>query len=150
MSAPTSSVWIRCDRCGGLGVLRRLVLAWDKDQRTRIACPVCKGRRGRYPPLAGAPGSDSSAMKYYLLQHGDDRNTLHAFDTPTERDAATIRAIFGEDITTQDEANAWDIYRDELNDRGRLSFEGDPGLEWFTAWPAGRPNATGSATEGRP
>lgn len=82
-------------------------------------------------------------MKYYLLQRGDsaDENTLHAFDTPAERDEATIKAIFGADLTTQDEAEAWDKYRDDLNDRGHVTFEGDPGLEWFTAWPAGSPNA---------
>lgn len=93
------------------------------------------------PPLAGRTGSGSFAMKYYLLQRGEGANTLHAFSTPAERDAATIKVIFGEDITTQDEADAWDKYRDELNDRGHLTFEGDPGLEWFTARPAGSPNA---------
>lgn len=98
---------------------------------------------------AGSPaptGSDSLTVNYYLLQRGDDANTLHAFSTPAERDAATIKAIFGGDITTQDEAEAWDKYRDDLNDRGHVTFEGDPGLEWFTAWPAGSPNAPGSAT----
>lgn len=77
-------------------------------------------------------------MKYYLLQRGDsaDENTLHAFDTPAERDDATIKAIFGEDLTTQDEAEAWDKYREELTERGHITSEGDPGLEWFTAHPA--------------
>ncbi len=77
-------------------------------------------------------------MKYYLLQHGDgaDENTLHAFDTPAQRDEATIKCIFGEDLTTQDEAEQWDKMREELTDSGSLSFEGDPGLEWFTATPA--------------
>ncbi len=77
-------------------------------------------------------------MKFYLLQrgHSDKENALHAFDTAAERDAATIKCIFGADLSGQDEAEQWDKMREELNDRGSLSFEGDPGVEWFTATPA--------------
>lgn len=76
-------------------------------------------------------------MKYYLLIQGDgaDENSLLAFDNPADRDAETILRIFGEDLKTQDEAEQWDNMREELNERGQLTFEGDPGLEWFTATP---------------
>lgn len=80
----------------------------------------------------------SAPYKFYLLQHGhsDSENTLHVFNTAPERDVATIKCIFGADLSNQDEAEQWDKMREELNDRGTLSFEGDPGLEWFTAHPA--------------
>jgi hypothetical protein len=81
-------------------------------------------------------------MKYYLLIHGDvtNENTLMCFDTPAERDEETILRIFGDDITTQDEAEQWDKMRTRLDDKGALNFEGDPGLEWFTATPADKLN----------
>jgi hypothetical protein len=80
-------------------------------------------------------------MKYYLLIRGDvtNENTLMAFDTPAGRDEETILRIFGADLTTQDEAEQWDKMRGELDNRGVLTFEGDPGLEWFVATPC--PNA---------
>lgn len=78
----------------------------------------------------------SHTPKFYIIQEGDGGpDVLHVFDTQPERDAATINLIFGEDITTQDEAEQWDKMREELNDKGRLSFEGDPGLQWFSAIP---------------
>jgi hypothetical protein len=78
----------------------------------------------------------SHAPKFYLIQEGDGGpDVLHSFDTQPERDAATIKLIFGEDISTQDEAEQWDKMREELNEKGSLSFEGDPGLSWFTAIP---------------
>lgn len=121
------------------GWLRMVVHFYDGSRKFTFTCPTCRSRNVEQNTPAAVPastGSDSRAMKYYLLQRGDDANTLHAFSTPAERDTATIKALFGEDLATQDEADAWDKYRDELNARGRLSFEGDPGLEWFTAWHA--------------
>lgn len=84
-------------------------------------------------PAKAAAGS--AAVKYFLLEHGhsENENTLHAFDTPAERDATTILKIFGTDLSCQDEAEQWDKMREELNDKGSLTFEGDPGLEWFVA-----------------
>ena len=80
--------------------------------------------------------------KHYLLIHGEvtNENTLMCFDTPAERDEETILRIFGDDITTQDEAEQWDKMRADLDDKGVLTFEGDPGLEWFTATPADKLN----------
>ncbi len=77
-------------------------------------------------------------MKYYCLQHGHSHseNTLHAFDTVQERDVATAEMIFGKDNDGPDELRQWELYKAELNDTGSLEFEGDPGLEWFTAHPA--------------
>lgn len=75
-------------------------------------------------------------MKFYLLQrgHSHSENTLHAFDTAPQRDGKTIECIFGlEGLTTQNDAEAWAKYREELNDTGSVEFDGDPGLEWFTA-----------------
>ena len=91
--------------------------------------------------LVRAPKTNT--LKYYLLERGHayNENTLHAFDSAPERDAKTIEVIFGADLGNQDEAECWDKYREELNDTGSLEFEGDPGLEWFTAWPASCPNA---------
>lgn len=78
----------------------------------------------------------SHSPKFYIIQEGDGGPAvLHSFDTQPERDLATIKLIFGEDISTQDEAEQWDKMREELNDKGSISFEGDPGLQWFTALP---------------
>jgi len=77
-------------------------------------------------------------VKFYLLQkgHTHNENTLHVFDTAAARDGVTIKLIFGHDLENQEEAQCWDAYREELNDTGSVEFEGDPGLEWFTAVPA--------------
>lgn len=77
-------------------------------------------------------------MKYYLLIYGNvtNENTLMCFDTPAARDDETILRIFGDDLKTQDEAEQWDKMRGELDDNGSLTFEGDPGLRWFTATPS--------------
>jgi hypothetical protein len=78
------------------------------------------------------------APKFYLIQHGEvaRENVLHVFDTAPERDATTIKLIFGHDLENQDEAEEWDKHREDLNDRGNITFEGDPGLTWFSAIPA--------------
>lgn len=81
-------------------------------------------------------------MKFYLLQkgHSHSENALHVFNTAPERDAKTIECIFGPDgLCAQNDAEAWDKYREELNDTGSVEFEGDPGLVWFTAHPEDEP-----------
>ena len=89
-------------------------------------------------------------MKYYLLIRGDvtNENTLIAFDSPEDRDGETILRIFGEDLQTQDQAEQWDKMRAELDDKGVLTFEGDPGLEWFTATPAEKLNEKAQTRSG--
>ena len=76
-------------------------------------------------------------MKYYLLQRGEspNQNALFSFTTRPQRDEATIKAIFGKDLQNQNEAEEWDKIRADLNDKGRVSFEGEPSIEWFTATP---------------
>lgn len=80
-------------------------------------------------------------LKYYLLEkgHAYNENTLHVFDSLNEREDKTQEVIFGPDWKT-DECPGWDKYLQELTETGSLEFEGDPGLEWFTAWPASCPN----------
>ncbi len=77
-------------------------------------------------------------MKYYILQLGEiaAENTLHQFDDNARRREKTIELIFGEKLLDMDQAEAWAKYLHELEDNGRITFEGDPGLEWFTATPA--------------
>jgi hypothetical protein len=77
-------------------------------------------------------------MKFYLLQRGDshNENTLHAFDTAEARDAKTKELIYGDGELCPDEQRGLGLYLEELRDSGSVEFEGDPGLEWFTAHPA--------------
>lgn len=76
-------------------------------------------------------------MKLFLLQlgHSHSENSLHVFDTAEERDAKTCEVIFGEKLADLDpnDSRSWGLYRQELNDSGSVEFEGDPGLQWFTA-----------------
>ena len=69
---------------------------------------------------------------YYLLQHTDDNvDVLYKFHTAEEREARTIELIYGDALNC--DRDCWDKERAELLDRGSLTFEGDPGLEWFHA-----------------
>jgi hypothetical protein len=102
-------------------------------------------------PAPHAAQAEVLREKYYLLENADSvtPQILHAFATPQERDVATIGLIFGEEISTQDEAEQWDKYRQELIDTGRIEFEGDPGLEWFSALtPTGHDGGMGDTTDG--
>jgi hypothetical protein len=102
-------------------------------------------------PAPHAAQAEALREKYYLLENADGvtPQILHAFATPQERDVATIGLIFGEEISTQDEAEQWDKYRQELIDTGRIEFEGDPGLEWFSALtPTGHDGGMGDTTDG--
>lgn len=76
-------------------------------------------------------------MKYYLIQHGDgdDEDTLHEFDTPEAREKATSELIWDEPLECPADWEAWRNMKAELEEKGRLTFEGDPGLEWFHATP---------------
>jgi hypothetical protein len=77
-------------------------------------------------------------MKFYLLLRGEccQHHVLYIFDSIAERDAKTIECIFGDVTMSSRESDCWCKYQDELNESGSLEFEGDPGLEWFTAIPA--------------
>lgn len=74
-------------------------------------------------------------LKYYLLEkgHSHAENTLHTFDSLNEREDKTKELIYG---GKDEDTPGWDSYLQELTETGSLEFEGDPGLEWFTAWPA--------------
>lgn len=78
-------------------------------------------------------------MKYYLLQkgHSHSENTLHVFNTAEDRAFKTCELIFGKGpaLLDSDELRSWRAYHEEISFDGSLSFEGDPGLEWFTATP---------------
>lgn len=75
--------------------------------------------------------------KFYLIQRGDsaNENILHVFDDAEARAAATCDMIYGQkpDQLDPDSLRGWKLYREELEDSGYVEFEGDPGLEWFTA-----------------
>jgi hypothetical protein len=77
-------------------------------------------------------------MKFYLLQYGHSHseNTLHAFDTEAERDAKTKELIYGDGELCPHDQRGLALYLEELREDGSVCFEGDPGLEWFTAQPA--------------
>ncbi len=77
-------------------------------------------------------------MKFYLLErgHSHSENTLHAFDTSEARDAKTKEVIYGDGELSPDDQRGLGLYLEELRDSGSIEFEGDPGLEWFTAHPA--------------
>ena len=79
-------------------------------------------------------------MKFYILERGHlhTENTLHTFDTAEARAAKTAELIYGEkpDELDPDARRAWHLYCAELEETGSVEFEGDPGLEWFTASPA--------------
>jgi hypothetical protein len=77
-------------------------------------------------------------MKFYLLQkgHSHSENTLHVFDTAEERDAMTKELIYGTGELCPDDQRGLALYLEELREDGSVEFEGDPGLEWFTATPA--------------
>ncbi len=71
-------------------------------------------------------------IRYFLLQHTDDNvDVLYQFDTAEERETRTIETIYG---TVEDcDRECWEKERADLVERGVLTFEGDPGLEWFQA-----------------
>ena len=77
-------------------------------------------------------------MKFYLLQlgHSHSENTLHAFDTAEARAAKSKELIYGDGELCPDDQRGLALYLEELRDSGSVGFEGDPGLEWFTAHPA--------------
>lgn len=83
-----------------------------------------------------------NTVKYYMLEKGHiwNEHTLYVFDSLNEREDKTREVIFGPGWKN-DECPGWDKYLEELTNRGSLEFEGDPGLEWFTAWPAVPPAA---------
>jgi hypothetical protein len=81
-------------------------------------------------PAPHAAQAEVLREKYYLLENADSvtPQILHAFATPQERDVATIGLIFGEEISTQDEAEQWDKYRQELIDTGLTPTGHDGGM----------------------
>lgn len=69
---------------------------------------------------------------YFLLQHTDDGvDVLWKFDTAEEREARTIEMIYGR--AEECDRDCWEKERADLLEKGVLTFEGDPGLEWFQA-----------------
>lgn len=78
-----------------------------------------------------------SPAKFYLVQRREEApHVLHAFDTAEQRDAMTKELIYGTGDLCPQERRGLDLYLEELRDTGSVEFEGDPGLEWFTAIPA--------------
>lgn len=76
--------------------------------------------------------SPFTPVLYFILQHTDGNvDVLHKFATAEEREAATIEMIYGNPENC--DRDCWDKERAELLERGVLTFEGDPGLEWFHA-----------------
>lgn len=77
-------------------------------------------------------------MKYYILERGEDlnRNTLHVFDDALARAIKTCELIYGypPDELDAESLDGWKKQEEELDEDGRTDFEGDPNLEWFTAF----------------
>lgn len=82
------------------------------------------------------PGTgQGDGLKYCCLQRGHtySENTLHVCATEEERNTLTQSLIYGESASGPDELEQWAKYAEELRETGNIEFEGDPGLEWFTA-----------------
>ena len=70
-------------------------------------------------------------MKYILIEHadGNDPYQVQIFNTPQERERATVEAIMGPDGKREDVTGDMEtLMEDKI-----LHFEGDPSLEWIEA-----------------
>lgn len=83
-----------------------------------------------------------TTLKYYILElgHLHAENTLHVFNSLKEREDKTRELILG----ASNDSPGLDKYLEELTDSGSVEFEGDPGIQWFTAWPAQSAQPEGS------
>ena len=77
--------------------------------------------------------------RYILIEHnGDGTVCIHSFRSEAGREAATMGAIFFDEVTEKDEHwDEWQGYLSTLREDGALRFEGDAPLEWMRGYITG-------------
>jgi len=73
-------------------------------------------------------------MKYILQEDTEDATArVTICGTEQQRDAATLRAIFGEGPLDDDKKQEAESYLRDLREDGFVVFEGDPAIRWVDA-----------------